>query len=138
MCGGAKYIEPSGKEWKVYFPSPKAALPVVRPDGVEWVKWGKRREEQAPGFVLGGWARIDSVEAGKWDKYQPDRVHLAIQAFMEKDAARTSHWIAVPPGKAVDALIISCNYERRLYVVTEATPPEYSWVHDRWPRLVEI
>ncbi len=21
------------------------------------------------------------------------------------------------------------------YVVTEETPPEYQWIHDRWPRL---
>jgi len=136
MCGGAKYIEPTGKEWNVYFPSPKAALPIVRPDGVEWIKWGKRREETAPGFAQGGWARIDSVNNGKWDKYNHKRVYLAIQAFMEKDAAKKSHWVAVPPGMAVDGLVITINDESRLYVVTEDTPPEYAWVHDRWPRLV--
>ena len=49
MCSGVKYTETSGKEWKVYFPNPKAALPVVKSDGtVEWVKWGRRKEEQAP------------------------------------------------------------------------------------------
>ncbi len=57
MCSGAKYIESSGKEWKVYFPNPKAALTVAKSDGsVEWVKWGRRKEEQAP-FVQGGWPR---------------------------------------------------------------------------------
>ena len=137
MCGGVKYIEPNGKEWKVYFPSPKAALPVAKPDGtVEWIKWGRRREEQAP-FVQGGWARVDSIELGKWEKCQPVYAQLAVQSFMEKDAEKVSHWIDVPEGKAIQALIISNNDEQRIYIVTEDTPPDYAWVHDRWPKLVK-
>ncbi len=61
MCAGLRYIEPSDKEWSIYFPNPKAALPVVKSDGsIEWIKWGRRKEEQAP-FVQGGWARSDSL-----------------------------------------------------------------------------
>lgn len=154
MCGGAKYIEPSGKEWKIYFPSPKAALPVARSDGAEWVKWGRRREEQAPGFIQGEWARIDSIEAGKWDKYSPEFVHLAVQHFMKKgqtpvmDPARPkaapkkpSFWFDVPAGKAIQALIVrSEEGDARLYVVTEPTPEEYYRIieHDRWPRIVPL
>lgn len=136
MCGGAKYTEPNGKEWKIYFPSLKAALPVLKPDGdVEWIKWGRRKEEQAP-FVQGGWARLDSIEQGKWDRCNPVYVSLAVQSFMEKDENKKSHWIDVPLGKAIEALIVEQNEERRLYVVTEDTPFEYAWVHDRWPRLI--
>lgn len=138
MCSGVKYIESSGKEWKVYFPNPKAALPVVKSDGsVEWIRWGRRREEQAP-FVQGGWARSDSIELGKWERYNPSPVLLAVQEFMEKDAEKVSHWIVVPQGKAIEALIVNNNNEERVYVVTEDTPQEYVWVHDRWPRIVSI
>ncbi|MDC8445442.1 MAG: hypothetical protein LV471_05880 [Nitrosomonas sp.] len=28
--------------------------------------------------------------------------------------------------------------ENRVYVVTEETPLEYSWIHDRWPRLKQL
>ncbi|MBP6366449.1 MAG: hypothetical protein KBA82_04160 [Nitrosomonas sp.] len=28
--------------------------------------------------------------------------------------------------------------EMRVYVVTINTPPEYAWIHDRWPRLVRL
>ena len=47
MCGGievaGRYTE-SGKPVKVYFPNPKAALPVLQTDGsVEWVAWGGAR-----------------------------------------------------------------------------------------------
>jgi hypothetical protein len=55
MCGGAKYTDKAGKKWTIYFPSPKAALPVLKRDGdVEWVFWGKRKEEPLQGFVKGG------------------------------------------------------------------------------------
>lgn len=137
MCGGASYLDGSGKLWKVYFPSPKAALPIKKSDGsIEWVKWGKRKEELAKGFIQGGWARIDSIRQGKWESLNPKPAILAIQAFMEKDAERTSHWIDVSEGSAVQGLLATLNDETRLYVVTEDTPPEFSWVHDRWPRLV--
>lgn len=136
MCSGVRYIETTGKEWKVYFPNPKAALPIIKTDGnIEWVKWGRRKEEQAP-FVQGGWARTDSLEAGKWDRYNPKHVLLAAQGFMEKDAEKVSHWIDVPKGFAIGALVIENNAEKRLYIVTEDTPPEYAWVHDRWPKLM--
>ena len=138
MCSGVKYTESSGKEWKVYFPNPKAALPVVKEDGaVEWVKWGRRREEQAP-FVQGGWARSDSIELGKWERYSPVFVKLAANGFMEKDAEKVSHWIDVPEGMCIEALIVNNNDEQRVYVVTEDTPEEYAWVHDRWPKLAEL
>ncbi len=138
MCGGIKYIDVSGKEWKIYFPNPKAALPVKKADGsIEWVKWGRRREEQAP-FVQGGWARTDSIELGKWERYNPTPVQLAAISFMEKDAEKVSHWIDVPLGKAIEALIVTNNDEQRIYVVTEDTPEEFAWVHDRWPRLANI
>jgi putative SOS response-associated peptidase YedK len=137
MCGGAKYIDPTGKEWKVYFPNPKAALPVVKEDGaIEWVKWGRRREEPAHGFVQGGWARIDSILAGKWAKLNPKPVLLAVQSFMEKDDDRVSHWIDLPEGGAIQGLLAYMQEEVRLYVVTEDTPAEYAWVHDRWPRII--
>jgi hypothetical protein len=136
MCAGVQYIEPTGKEWKVYFPNPKAALPVALSNGVvEWVKWGRRKEEQAP-FVQGGWARMDSIEAGKWKRYNPQYVTVAAQSFMEKDAEKVSHWIDIPQGLAIQALVVQYELDKRLYIVTEDTPPEYSWVHDRWPRLV--
>ena len=137
MCGGASYTDQAGKLWKVYFPSPKAALPVKKEDGtVEWVKWGRRKEEPAKGFIQGGWARIDSIRQGKWECMNPIPAVLAVHAFMEKDADKNSHWIAVPEGKAVQGLLATLNDETRLYVVTEDTPPEYAWVHDRWPRLI--
>jgi len=139
VCAGAKFRDKQlQKDWTIYFPNPKAALPVSLGGGfIEWVKWGRRKEEQAP-FVQGGWARLDSIQEGKWNRYNPITVNLAVESFMEKDADKVSHWVDVPHGKAIQALIVEVNAEKRLYVVTEDTPAEYSWVHDRWPRLVSL
>jgi putative SOS response-associated peptidase YedK len=139
MCGGVKYTDKSGKEWKVYFPSPKAAIPVLKRDGdVEWVTWGKRKEEAVNNFPNGGWARLDSVKSGKWERFHPQPVLLPVQAFMEKDHERKSHWINVMPGHAIQGLLANHENEIRLYVVTADTPAEYNWIHDRWPQLVEL
>ena len=114
MCAGLEYIEPAGKVWKVYFPNPKAALPVSLSNGaVEWIKWGRRKEEQAP-FVQGGWARMDSIEAGKWERYNPQYCTVVAQRFMEKDAEKVSHWIAVPQGFAIKAMVVQIESEQRL------------------------
>lgn len=139
MCGGIKYTDKDQKTWAVYFPSPKAALPVLKKDGsVEWVKWGKRKEEEAPGFAPGGWARLDSIKDGKWQRYDPKPVLLPVHSFMEKDAEKVSHWFDLEPTEAIQGLIAVQNNEARVYVVTTDTPREFGYIHDRWPRLVDL
>ena len=137
MCGGIKYTDEASKAWTVYFPSPKAALPVLKKNGeVEWGTWGKRKEEDDRYFVNGGWARLDSINDGKWARYDPKPVLLPVQYFMEKDHERNSHWFEVLPGELLQGLITVHNDQARVYVVTTDTPPEYSYIHDRSPRIV--
>lgn len=87
MCGGveiAGQYTNTGLPVRVYFPNPKAALPVLQADGsVEWIAWGRRREQ--PGRLPAtGWARVDSITAGKWARYQPQEVRMPAVRFMEK------------------------------------------------------
>jgi len=139
MCGGVKYTDKGGKEWKVYFPSPKAALPVLKRDGeITWVTWGRRKEEPDHVFAPGGWARMDSIKEGKWQRFHPRPVLLPVQSFMEKDHERQSHWVDVPPGQVMQGLLATRDDQTRVYVVTTDTPAEYHWIHDRWPRLVDL
>jgi len=122
----------------VYFPSPKAALPVLKKDGeIEWVTWGKRKEEDTTAFPNGGWARLDSIKEGKWQRYQPRPVLLPIQSFMEKDAEKVSHWFDMKAGEAVQGLLTVHDGTARVYVVTTDTPAEFSYIHDRWPRIIQ-
>lgn len=139
MCGGVKYTDKSGKDWMIYFPSPKAALPVLKRDGeIEWFTWGKRKEEPDTFFAPGGWARLDSINEGKWKRFHPRPVLLPVLSFMEKDHERKSHWFDVQPRQVIQGLLANRGDESRVYVVTTDTPAEFHYIHDRWPRLVQL
>ncbi|WP_127477227.1 hypothetical protein [Sulfurivermis fontis] len=91
MCGGV-YFSHNGEDQRVYFPNPKAVLPVRRKDGsVILLPWG-RRKTQSGVLPMGGWARLDAIHAGRWDKWFPVPVKLPIKSFMEKDIEGNSHW----------------------------------------------
>ena len=138
MCGGIKYTDKQNKAWTVYFPSPKAALPVLKKDGeIEWIKWGKRIEETDKFFINGGWARLDSIKMGKWEYCHPAPVLISVQSFMEKDHDKKSHWFEVQANKVIQGLLAQHNDEIRVYVVTTDTPAEYNYIHDRWPRIID-
>ena len=138
MCGGIKYNDKAGKEWKVYFPSPKAALPVIKKSGeIEWVTWGKRKEENAPHFPNGGWARLDSIKEGKWQRFHPTPVLLPVNSFMEKDHEKVSHWFDLKSDEVIQGLLTVHEDIARVYVVTTDTPAEFSYIHDRWPRVIQ-
>ena len=136
MCGGVKF-QHAGQLLTVYFPNPKAVLPVaLKQGGHELVTWG-RRKEQAGELPPGGWARLDSIKSGKWDKYFPKPVRINVQEFMEKDNNKKSHWYPLVKGSWIQGLIVWEREERRVYVVT-ITPelPEQRAVHNRWPRIM--
>jgi len=84
MCGGVKFKHVN-KEMTVYFPNPKAALPIRLKSGdYSLIKWGRRKGEQGV-LPPGGWARHESVLKGIWDKYFPKPVLITVDQFMEKD-----------------------------------------------------
>lgn len=136
MCGGAKYKH-EGKTVTSYFPNPKAALPVLQRDGGHMLlPWG-RREEQTGTLPPGGWARLDSIKQGRWDRYDPQAVRLVIEEFMEKDHAGHSHWYRLDAGQWLQGLVATYGEEQRVYVVTLVpTEPAQRALHDRWPRVV--
>ena len=134
MCGGVSYnIE--GHQVKVYFPRPDAALPVIMKNHeTSLVTWGRRKEE-AGALPLGGWARHESILKGTWDKYRPVPVKIAVDAFMEKDQQKVSHWFNLEPGQVIQGLLArSADGQQRVYVVT--VEPDDKSIHDRWPRIV--
>ncbi|HHX6570234.1 TPA: hypothetical protein ACVGJZ_004089 [Pseudomonas aeruginosa] len=139
MCGGVevagRYTE-SGKPVRVYFPNPKAALPVLQADGsVEWLPWG-RRQEQEGHLPATGWARMDSISAGKWVRFHPQDVRIVAERFMEKDPSGVSHWFELGEGQAIVGLLVAAGEERRIYVVTSLPPAGCESIHGRWPVLL--
>ena len=143
MCGGVEARE-AGKTWKIYFPNPKAAIPVLLEGStqLDWIQWGRRKEEQGNG-PQGGWARLSTVQGGGWGKYKPRPGFAMVQRFMEKEGEsggkkRLSHWFDVPNGYALKCLVIGEGEQQRVYVVTTEPPAEYAWIHDRWPMLIKV
>lgn len=135
MCGGVRFSTSQGEQ-QVYFPNPHACLPVRLRDGANLLlPWGRRRQ-QAGQLPPGGWARLESIYAGKWAAYAPRPVQILVSAYMEKDAAGISHWFDLDSCQFVQGLVAHYQQEQRIYVVTQATPPEYVHIHERWPRIL--
>lgn len=134
MCGGVEYIY-QGENKRVYFPNPKAHLPVRLKNGeIAYMPWGRRKQQ--PGQLpMGGWARHDSIKMGVWDKWFPKPVKIIVQQFMEKDMEDNSHWFDLSRGKWIQGLLARNGQEKRVYVVT-ITPVLEDAVHDRWPRIM--
>ena len=134
MYGGVLYSF-EGQEIRVFFPNPRATLPVRTHDGeVVLLPWG-RRQGQVGKLPLGGWARLDAIYAGRWDRWFPVPVKLPISAFMEKDIEGRSHWYEIMKGQWLQGLVARDKYEQRIYVVT-VTPESEDAVHERWPRIM--
>lgn len=134
MCGGVYYTF-DGEDIRVYFPNPKAKLPVRKRDGsIVLLPWGRRKDQKGI-LPLGGWARLDSIYTGRWDRWFPIPVKLHIKSFMEKDIIGTSHWFDLTGGKYIQGLVARDGYEQRIYVVT-VEPEMAEAVHERWPRIV--
>ena len=56
---------------------------------------------------------------------------------MEKDGEKVSHWFDVNPEEVIQGLLTVHNDTARVYVVTTDTPPEFSYIHDRWSRVIQ-
>ncbi|MGD8547775.1 MAG: hypothetical protein PVJ10_07385 [Thiohalophilus sp.] len=134
MCGGV-YYSFGDQDIRVYFPNPKAMLPVKkRNGGIELLPWG-RRKEQRGNLPLGGWARLDAIYAGRWDRWFPIPIKIPVKSFMEKDIEGNSHWFDLTKGQWIQGLIARDKNEQRVYVVT-VTPEMADAVHERWPRIL--
>ena len=134
MCGGVLYNF-NDQEIRTYFPNPKAMLPVLtKSSEVLLIPWG-RRKEQAGSLPKGGWARLESIREGRWDRWFPRSVKLPITRFMEKDIEGESHWFDLTKGQWIQGLIAKAGEEQRVYVVT-IVPEMPDAVHDRWPRIM--
>lgn len=137
MCGGVHYQ--FGDEYRrMYFPNPKASLPVLKKDGeVILLPWGRRKKQ--PGKLpLTGWAKLESIYGGVWDRYFPTPVKIPALSFMEKDFEGASHWYDLQKGQFIQGLVAKDGNECRVYVVTLEPEPEDAQIHSRWPRVVQL
>ncbi len=133
MCVGVGYSD-RGASCQVYFSNPKATLPVrTRNGGHTLLPWGRRKAQQGS-LPFGGCARLDSIYAGRWDKWFPVPVKLCVQRFMEQDMEGCTRWFELPKGKWIQGLVAHERHEQRVYVVV-VEPQLSDALYERWPRI---
>ena len=135
MCGGVRYTI-KNETLRLYFPNPQAKLPVLMRDGnISLLPWGRRKDQEG-NLPLGGWARLDSINASKWEYVRPTPVKIKVDAFMEKDHNKESCWFDMREGTYLQGLYAQLNDENRIYVVTVEPDEITKQIHDRWPRII--
>ncbi len=140
MCAGLALFREM-TETRVYFPNPRARI-LCRTNSGEEIDaiWGRRNEQEYPEspVPVTGWARRESVEAGKWKRFEPKPVHIPATAYMEKDADRVSHWFELKQDQFLVGLLLGWRDLRFIYVVTIPTPEEFRHIHHRWVQIEEL
>ena len=146
MCGGAsfriknipdkelrKYYSPELiKRFKTlgriesFFWQKDAVLPVDSKDGEQLILWGNKDEEIR--LPKTGWAKEESLQAGKWDYLQPELVDIPIDQGYEKKA-----WFDFKNG--TKGIVIQKGDDKRVYMITKEASAEYKEEtgHDREP-----
>lgn len=134
MCLSVIY-DFEGHTVKTEFRNPQAKLPVRMKSGaIILLPWG-RRQGQRGNLPLGGWARMASIEAGRWDPYQPRPVKLALEQFMEEDYNHREQWFHLVKGQAIQGVVVRQGDEQRVYIVT-IVPEHESAMYERWPKIM--
>jgi putative SOS response-associated peptidase YedK len=142
MCGGVEYRSFNKKTGRIetrrtYFPIPNALLPVVGAKGAGLVTWGRRKGEfDETGLPPGGWARIDSLEGGRWNRFHPRPVIIPVSQFMEKDKEGKTHWFSLKEDQVLRGIGVVVDGKPFVYVVTRDSSLEN--VHARMPVVLTL
>jgi hypothetical protein len=117
------------------FSNVNAKLPILtHSKNITLITWGRRKKEKGT-LPTGGWARLSSIHAGKWNHYNPKPVKLNITAFMETNHSNKPIWFTITPGQWIQGLFAQFNKETRVYIVT-ITPELENSNFIRWPRIM--
>lgn len=134
MCSGVQYHY-ENQEVTTYFIHPSATIPVMRrDDSIILLPWGRRQNESGQ-LPLGGWAMLETIEQGRWDKFRPKFIKIPAQQFMERDLAETEHWFNLRRGRYLQGLVARRAEETRVYIVT-AIPRQFNAIYQRLPRII--
>lgn len=129
-------FERTGQVRSLYWQRGEPVLPVIHEgddDEVpaeEILRWGNR-DKEAP-FPQTGWARKESIEAGKWAYMRPEQVVIPVTLGVEK-----GKWFEIRHG--IKGVVVKSGDEKRVYMLTEEADPDFLAMtkHDRKPILEE-
>lgn len=128
-------FERAGRVRSVYWQRGEPVLPVLAnygegdgSSGLLLMRWGNR--DKAAPFPPTGWARMDSIEAGKWSYLKPRPVLIPASYGVEK-----GKWFPIKSG--IMGVAVQRNGEERVYMLTREATPDFLEVtkHARMPIL---
>ena len=137
-----KKFEAEGRVRSVYWQKSEPVLPVI-PEASDKggaaltvaadpriMLWGSR-DKDAP-FPNTGWARLESIEQGKWRHLKPRPALIPVSFGVEK-----GRWFTIKHGIA--GLIVERDGQERVFMLTRQATPEFleATHHDRMPVLIE-
>lgn len=110
-----------------FFWDKRPVLPVVCDGRVKLKDWGNRDKKLY--LPITGWAKKESVDAGRWEKYKPKLVDIPAKRGFEKGV-----WFDFKDAKT-SGLLVGKKDAERVYIITKKADNEYRKItgHDRMP-----
>lgn len=107
----------------------RPVLPVIEGGQINLYDWGNR--DKNIGLPKTGWAKDESLRAGKWDSLKPQDVTIAAEKGCEKGV-----WFETPGG--ISGIKVTEGKEERVYMVTKTASEGYRQKtgHDREPKII--
>lgn len=107
----------------------RPVLPIKQGGKIRFVEWGDR--DGSLGLPKTGWARLESLQAGKWNHLSPKVVLVPAIKGCDKNV-----WFNL--SSEIRAVLINKNEQERVYMITEQASDEFLDLtgHDRMPRLM--
>ncbi|MDY6821391.1 MAG: hypothetical protein SVN78_07205 [Deferribacterota bacterium] len=139
MCGGLIFNN-KDELIRVYFPVPYSTIYYIDSKGVtNKAFWGIRGESEFSDLIFPktGWAKIESIKSGYWNRFNPEKVYIPAYKYMEKDPNGNSHWFELKDNEFIMGLLVKSYEHPFVYVITIPSPKDYAHIHDRWVFVVE-
>lgn len=108
-------LQAEGRAESFFWREP-AVLPVKTRNGVQLKIWGNKSKELK--LPQTGWAKAESLAAGKWDHLHPEPADIPIDAGYEKKV-----WFDMPAG--TKGIVVKKGGDERIYMITETADEEY-------------
>ncbi|MBD3330053.1 hypothetical protein GF354_00820 [Candidatus Peregrinibacteria bacterium] len=102
-------LSPSGDQVRVSIYAAKPVLPIFYRGKNIFVEWGNKRDMRLPRT---GFCRMDSLKAGKWRWFEPEKVKVVASFAMVNGV-----WFQVREG--ISAILVSGFGKKKCFILTE-------------------
>lgn len=135
MCEGVRFRKNKEILTSLYRHE-KALLPVMLKSGEQiLLPWG-RKHGQPGELPFGGWAKLDAIHGGHWDRFFPIPVKIPCLYYMLIDHEGREKWYQNVMKQKIQGLLAQGKNERRVYIVTVEPDVDMVDFHPHSPRFV--